>query len=289
MTDTDTTEATTTETDEWQLPIDAIIEQHKQRIAGNEEHVPAMVEAWVEGEGSIWTVWIGDTGKSNPRDCGLYAARLMASVTNCDYILFSFDTHMSQHQNNPTTGKPWAPGEMQRMCDEEGYCDTGNIRDNLAVAIVRRSDAKIYFASIPYHFHKGEVMYFDPSPPMSEWDGLGEGGVMKGTIPDGLREAMTEPPLTEMLTQMGAYEALGFTDDAGAKLARLHQILAGIRIMGIVAKNTGADGPMFISAVPTTTDAEREALLASAGDDMEVRSLDDFKKDDGDADTTEEG
>jgi hypothetical protein len=106
MPDTDTTTEATTETDEWQLPLDAIMEGHRKRIAGNEEHVPAMVEAWVHGEGPIWTVWIGDTGKSNPRDCGLYAARLMASLTNCDYLLFSFDTHMSQHQNNPTTGSP---------------------------------------------------------------------------------------------------------------------------------------------------------------------------------------
>lgn len=286
MTDTDTDTTSTTETDEWQLPLDAIMEAHKQRIAGNEEHVPAMLEAWVEGEGSIWTVWIGDTGNSNPRDCGLYAARLMASLTNCDYLLFSFDTHMSQHQINPTTGKPWEPGEMQRMCDEEGYCDTGNIRDNLAVAIVRRSDAKIHFASIPYHFHKGEVMYFDPGPPVSEWTDE-NAGVMQGRIPDGLREAMTEEPITNTLTKMGAYDALGFTEEE-AGLARIHQILAGIRIMGIVGKNTGADGPMFISAVPTTTEAERNALLASAEDsDIEVRPVDDFTKDDGDAETTE--
>jgi len=258
MTTTPTDTDATTETNEWQFPIEAVLEYHKARIAGNEDHVPAMVEAWVEGEGPVWSAMVADVGESSPRDCALFAASIMSRITGADYILFCVDTHMSHSQVNPTTGKPWAPGEMQRMCDEEGYCDTGNIRDNLMVAIVRRSDAKIYMTGIPYHFHKGEVMYFDPQPPMDEWND--EGGVkqMGGTIPDTLRQVIQQPPLSEQLTQMGAYEAIGF--DGPSNITRLHQILAGIRVMGKVAVDTGCEGPMFLHMIPTSTDEERQIM-----------------------------
>lgn len=252
---TTTTDAHT----EWQLPIEKLLGIHRERIDGHEDQVPAMVEAWFIGDHSpAWMTWVGDTGDIPTRDAGLHAVDIMAAC-GADFIVFSFDTHMTSLPMNPKTNKPWGPGEMQAMCDEEGFCDTGQMRDNLVVAIVRRSDLKLYFHSIAYHFHKGELQFF-PETHMSEWEDEGEPGhgKMTGTIPNRMREAMTRRTSTELLKRIGiSAEDLGFKPE-DARIVRLHTILAGMRILNTLARAEGLP-QMYACAIPTLS--EEEALI----------------------------
>lgn len=247
---------------EWELPLEAILAAHRARIT-DEELVPSMIETWHIGETEpSWTTWIGPTGPNvETRDAGLHALRVMASATGADYVLFSFDTHRSRSRVNPETGKPWEHGEMQRMCDTEGYCETGNIH-NLVVAIIRRSDARLYFHSLPYHFHKGEVILYPDESVMTEWgNDPAATGTMSGLIPDSMREAVRSPTLTErMVTE------LGMTPDQfglDAPDARLHGILGAVRFLSEAAIAQG-EPLMFTCVLPVHNDHEEEIIKHSA-------------------------
>lgn len=266
------TAATDQKTDEWSLPIASMMEVHKSRIEGHEDFVPFMLEAWHIGEYyPSWSCWIGATGDIPQRDVGLHAAQIMASSTGCDYLLFSFDTHMSSKQNNPVTGEPWKAGEMQNLCDEQGYCDTGNIRDNLVVCIIRRSDLKLRFESIPYHFHKpngvdSEIMFWD-NHLMSEWDeDQAENpipGQMSGRIPSALREAMSAPLIRDRMKEVFGLtpEQFGLGDDP--HVLRLHTILAGVRIMSETAIMEGCPD-MFMNVIPAENEEQTDIIKRSA-------------------------
>lgn len=268
-----------TETNTWQLPIEEMMQKHRDRIAGNEDMVPALVEAWHIGEPMpSWTVWIHQTNDEiGPRDAGLHAATIMASTTGCDYIMFSYDTHVTSLRNNPKTGEPWKRGEMQAMCDEEGFCETGQMTDNLVMTLVDRA-GHLYFAGIPYHFHKGEVMFYEEKPPLDEL--TTDGTEMSGIIPDGLREAMSGPTLWDMLKKQSPKgksvpEILGFKPEE-AGLVRLHQILAGVRILNEAAKNSNLPR-MYMSMVPTRSDEEVEIVKHSAErSGLDILSSDDL-------------
>lgn len=261
------TDTITTETDEWQLPFEAILESHRERIPGNEDMVPSVVEAWRIGELSpCWSTFIGPGKDIESKEAMLYAASVMAMSSNADYIVCVMDTHMSKSQTNPKTGEPWKAGEMQGLCDDEGFCETGQIRDNLLVCAIRR-DGKLRMAMIPYHFHNGEVMYFDPEPPMDEWETTQDAPQIGGYIPNRLREAMAKPTMNQILEDAAnggdvgdVYAAFGM--EKGAPDTAMHQVMAGIRIMAKAAEN--AESPyLFAHALFTTSDTENMIIAES--------------------------
>jgi hypothetical protein len=272
----------TTATDtEWRFPIEAIMAKHKARIDGNEDFVPFILETWHIGEPiPSWTVWIGSVPEGvEQKHCAMYAADIMCRATGCDYLLFSFDTHMSSEPLNPTTGKPWGPGEMQRMCDAEGYCETGNIRDNLVVCVIRRSDGKLRFESIPYHFHKpngvdSEIMFWD-NHLMTEWpeeiESADMQGQMMGMIPDKLRAAITAPLIRDLMKEKLGLDPEVFGLEPSAE--RLHTIMAGVRILATAAAQEKCE-TMFMSVLPANTEEEREILQHSVERDPSIHMED---------------
>lgn len=253
-----------TDTDTHPIPLDKILAIQRERIEGHEDFVPATVEAWhLDDQGNeatpSWVVVVTNNGEHHPRDCALTAARVMARTVEPDYLVFSVDTHMTSLLDNPKTGQPWGPGEMQAMCDEEGFCETGQMCDNLAVAIIRRTDQKIAMHSIPYHFHKGTVMYYDTDV-ISEWD-ENFPRHLQGRIPDSLRESMSADERSADLREKLAVVA-GAVDLETSAL-RIYLISAGLRLLSEAAHNGGADD-MFLSVVCTHTDEEAEALAEIA-------------------------
>lgn len=248
---------TTTTTTEWTLPLEQIFADAKERI-DNPNFIMPSVEVWFEGEDSpAWKCLVLDMPDDvQHRDACLHAADVMAGASGADYVVLTFDTHASSHQLNPTTGKPWVKGEMQRMCDEEGYCDTGNIRDNLLIAIARRSDGKMLQHMIPYHFHgadESELMFWDETE-ISEWDEESQ-GELRGIVPDGMRAAITREPVSKTLERLSGTTV----EEMDIPKARFHQIMAGVRILAGTSEAHGKP-MMFVSAVRTDDDEEREIL-----------------------------
>lgn len=245
--------------EKWKFPLTDVHEHHKTRIEGNEDIVPFVVEAWRHGQDfADWTVMICD---GNPdvqqRDSMLMAGNVMARVTGCDYLLLSYDTHATTLAVNPNTGQPWGPGEMQKMCDDEGFCDTGQMRDNLVITVIRRSDQKIHNHFIPYHFHKGGLMFFEETD-LDEWvdDEKHRHG---GRIPDALRAIMAADAGTKELGEM--VSALGFdmNNPEDAARVRLHKILAGIQVLSRAAQDIGLP-ELFMHVVPARTEVERAIM-----------------------------
>lgn len=74
--------------------------------------------------------------KGISRDNALAAARIAAGPVQPDAICITLDAHVTQEMNNPKTGKPWGPGEMQASCDDEGACATGLLTDCLVTMAV---------------------------------------------------------------------------------------------------------------------------------------------------------
>lgn len=257
MTDTDIstdetgTDGTGTQA-EWVLPFEKLVEHHRGRIDGHEDLVPLVVEGWYEGaDAPQWQVTtVGSGPDITTRDAGLHAATLLASITGCDYIVLSFDTHATSLQHNPKTGKPWGPGEMQAMCDEEGFCETGQMVDVLQVAVVRRSDAKIRMKGIPYHFHQGNLIFYDAMPdgiPMGfdEWE-HGDTQTTGGVMPDALRAAMRAPTVNSYRTQH-------------TPLDRIDDIMLGITMLYRSADVMGHPD-MYAAMFFAQTEAEKALL-----------------------------
>lgn len=253
----------TADTTEWAFPFQEVLDHHRTRIDGNEDMVPLTVEGWFEGGASSqWMVsTVGSGTEIHTRDAGLHALRLMTAASGCDYTVLAFDSHATSLRNNPTTGKPWSPGEMQAMCDEQGFCETGQMVDVLQVAVVRRSDRKIRMTGIPYHFHKGELIFYDAMPggvptEFNEWStDAGHYEQMGGLIPDALREAMASPTLR-------SYTRPGASDEAGP--GRMNDILTGLALLGKNAEELGEPDLYAMMAVACT---ESEALYMSRLED----------------------
>lgn len=247
-------------TTDWELPIEQIMSSNRERI-DNEDFVSAYVEVWRKGDpGPCWTVFIGETGDYMERDVGLHALKVMSAFADCDYLLFSFDTHATSLLLNPNTGEKWKQGEMQAMCDQQGFCETGQMRDNLVVAIVRKSDQKIRYEGIPYHFHKGELMIYDDGTVINEWEENSGVVSMLGTVPEGMRYAASIGPVSDLMKEAGLnIDDFGLTPEA----ARQHQIMAGVQTLARMGLEMGHP-MMFMSALPVFNDEMAEIIDKSA-------------------------
>jgi hypothetical protein len=123
----------------------------------------------------------------------LKAAHMCRVAIGINGIALCCDSHMASMKAGDE--KNWKPGEMQRMCDEEGACEAGLISDCLSIVTLDRKD-KLCLASIPYSYHgKGTKFSWaeDKNYIMNE-DGENR---IEGNIPYALRKIMEETPLAE--------------------------------------------------------------------------------------------
>lgn len=87
------------------------------------------------------------------RDMGLGVALMGAGPVGADLIILHVDAHMTKVMNNPLTGEPWKPGEMQKACDDEGMCMTDILSDCITTIGVFK-DGRVHQYSRPYHGHE---------------------------------------------------------------------------------------------------------------------------------------
>lgn len=250
-------------TEPWQFPTDRVVESHRQRIDPDYPVQPFDVECWfTDDDAPSLTVWVNGTETIQPRDAMLHAADILTATCEPDYLVLSYDTHMASSPINPTTGKPWGEHEMQGLCDDQGFCDTGQIRDNLVVNVLRCSDASIYMHCVPYHVADGKVQYFPDESVMSEWagDDPSYDARFQGLIPDSLRRSVRRAPLAARLEQEVGVSLADFQMTPDQE--RMQRIMAAMRILAITAANSNA--PELYQAVVMTKNAEQGEILAES-------------------------
>lgn len=161
------------------------------------------------------------------RDQGLVAAKVLADAFAADELWFVTDAHMSRDELNPLSGKPWAPGEMQRACDGEGACELGLITDCMMINRVDRA-LRHSLCLLPYHVHHGEgtMRWVDDIEHRTTDD---EGFQVDGVVPGELESAMRITPRPHMRAYGIAFlQSRGYTvwaepsieDTAGAMFGR---------------------------------------------------------------------
>lgn len=128
------------------------------------------------------------------RDDALSALPLLVGGLALDAVVLCLDSHYTTSPTNPTTGKPWGPGEMQKACDEDGLCSTQIITDCLMV-IEQHRDGYHRQVALPYHEDKDakQVHWHDTE---SIFDSEDSEGNVQGRIVDALNHAFGLQPMT---------------------------------------------------------------------------------------------
>lgn len=117
------------------------------------------------------------------KEQGLAAARLGLSGYSADEVILILDAHMKLMQPGED---PPAPGELQRMCDQEGACELGLITDLVVVNRITR-DGEQEMACVPYAYHGSGTVF--------RWSGevhTARGEEIEGYITESLSDAMIE-------------------------------------------------------------------------------------------------
>lgn len=135
---------------------------------------------------------------------GLHAATLCRIGLKAAAITLALDAHikeqkvpegMSPEQAKEEFAKTYKNGDFQRMCDEEGACERGDISDVLLCHRVDESGKNTCW-TMPYSYHgKGgpEFRWMEDHFAANKVMGEGDGEVMEGFIPSSLKEIMAQP------------------------------------------------------------------------------------------------
>jgi hypothetical protein len=139
-----------------------------------------------------------------------------------DEVVVSLDTHITNVMENPRTGKPWAAGEMQNLCNDEGACDTGLITDAILTMRLGPSVPTVMI-NRKYHVNhsKREVHWIDPYDCMEE----GEKAKIQGYMAESFAEAWSTEALAP---EVPLPEGMPETE------ARAHRAVVGFRMMAEV-------------------------------------------------------
>lgn len=177
------------------------------------------------------------------RDNALAAARIAAGPTKPDVICATLDAHVTQSMTNPATGKPWAPGEMQGACDDDGACATGLLTDCLCtMAVFRDGHQEMLQRRYRGHETKGNLVWLGNGEEMVS--GAKEQHVT-GYVNAHLAQSMefawsttgllagAEDDLKRMAAEEGLSEHMQYWHSvcAGAKLALLSGAAVGAIVM----------------------------------------------------------
>jgi hypothetical protein len=186
--------------------------------------ISPQLEAWRDGN-LVAAVICPEVDKT----LALTAATVAAPGFGTDALTLTFDAHVAASPINPATGQPWAPGEMQRACDEEGACDLGVITDCLVTLLVHRDGAMASWTR-KYRVDKaaGQVHWIDPVDKHTDRGGM----ELVGLVPDELRESLALPSLWPIIAPRAA--ALGLS--AAEIRARLDNATAeaiGVAVPGV--------------------------------------------------------
>ncbi len=133
------------------------------------------------------------------KELGLYAAAILKSAFDPDAIMLVTDAHVALSKKSDTVAdfqKRYPRGTMQKMCDEQGACETGEITDCLTCNRIFRNGVQ-EMVVLPYSYHgKGTTFKWLPTDDdMLSMTTAGGTGRLGGDIPDTLTEIMTKERL----------------------------------------------------------------------------------------------
>lgn len=196
------------------------------------------IELWRDGK-PILVLFTPDVD----RDQVLDAAWFAIPAIDADRAIVVMDAHLSTAKNNPNTGEPWGPGEMQKACHEDGACLTGIITDCLIVNDIWR-DGTYRMNSLMYHIDEPAKAAGD-QPVSVHWQkdedtandlSTAEGVELGGLVPDVLRKAFERDmnvdmpeDIRQMEQEMGAVKARAAKD--AAAVGRLVMQGYGVALM----------------------------------------------------------
>lgn len=152
------------------------------------------------------------------------AVHLGVRLLEADEVVVSLDSHITHVMENPRTGKPWGPNEMQNLCNDEGACDTGLITDTI-VTMRCAPNAPAAMINRKYHVNhtKREVHWVDPFDCMVESaEDTKLGGYMVDSFMAAFHAdnpAMPTIPLPEGMSEVEA---------------RAHRVVVGLRLLAAV-------------------------------------------------------
>lgn len=135
------------------------------------------------------------TGPEVDKYQGMKIASMMQMGFQPDRLLIVLDSHFVQSLPGETAEdmhRKYPPGSMQKMCDEEGACEAGEISDCLVLASIDK-DKKFEMDILPYDYHgKGTQFRWKFLP-----DELGVAlkdsfGHHEGFIPSSLTQIMSQ-------------------------------------------------------------------------------------------------
>ncbi len=145
---------------------------------------------------------------------GLKAAAMCQAGFDPDALTMVMDAHITQAQKKEGQTieeaeeefrKKFPPGSMQRMCDEEGACETGLITDCLICHRITR-DGKISMVTLPYSYHgKGgpPFKWLDQDPKFGKLsESENPEAEVRGMIPDALRGIMKQPSFLDQIPKI---------------------------------------------------------------------------------------
>lgn len=148
----------------------------------------------------VMTITAPDVDKNK----GLTIAQAVKMTVDPDLIMMVMDAHFAQIPpgvSEEEAAKMYPPGSMQKMCDEEGACDTGAISDCLICSTVDRN-GEFQMDILPYSYHgKGTTFKWtelpadldDAADKANDGDNVTAGH--KGYIPATLHRIMTKTTL----------------------------------------------------------------------------------------------
>lgn len=154
------------------------------------------VEVWRDGKPVFAIITNVD------RDEVLGAINFIVPAVEADRVIVAMDAHLSHQQENPTTGKPWQPGEMQKACHEDKLCSTDVITDCLIISDARR-DGTYRMHALMYHIDEAAKEAGD-QPVAVHWqeteDAFTEDAetALDGLVPEVIRDSFKKEMGTEI-------------------------------------------------------------------------------------------
>lgn len=174
---------------------------------GGRPEVPCIIHGW-RGSESVATLIPFQVD----RDAGLQAAQLAAGGFGCDVLAMSMDAWSATTRDNPVTGRPWRPREMQDVMENHQGIERGWITEGVSTYAVNRAGD---LSGTAQHYKLSK--FTNPLTGRGQWRiewqkpvqlGWGAGGKLRkarsaGVVTDALVAYMNSPTLQQWVARFG--------------------------------------------------------------------------------------
>jgi hypothetical protein len=212
--------------------------QHKMHIVETTDRGDITPTVIIERDGEVMSIISApDVDKIQ----GLNIAALSQIGFDPDFLTILLDSHI--HYGKVKEGqtpeeaqeeflKKYPPGSMQKACDEQGACETGEITDCLVChRINRKGDVEMVVLPYAYHGKEGKpFQWIDPDKEQNIFSVKAgdENKVLEGLIPNTLRDIMTKGTNIQAIPEL---KKLAESLDISTERARFHTARAVMYIL----------------------------------------------------------